>query len=57
MQVAYLVNQKVIPPLCNLLTVRDPQVIQVVLDGINNILKLAGPQFFSIASQVEECGG
>ncbi|KAG8196256.1 hypothetical protein JTE90_023812 [Oedothorax gibbosus] len=57
MQVAYLVNQKVIHPLCNLLTVRDPQVIQVVLDGLNNILKLAGPQFFSIASEVEECGG
>ncbi|CAL1287528.1 unnamed protein product [Larinioides sclopetarius] len=56
-QVAYLVSQKVIPPLCNLLTVRDPQVIQVVLDGISNILKLAGPQFFTIASQIEECGG
>lgn len=40
-----------------MLTVRDPQVVQVVLDGINNILKLAGSQFFSIASQIEECGG
>ncbi|XP_035223896.1 importin subunit alpha-3-like isoform X2 [Stegodyphus dumicola] len=56
-QVAYLVCQRVIPPLCNLLTVRDPQVVQVVLDGINNILKLAGSQFYSIASQIEECGG
>lgn len=56
-QVAYLVNQRVIPPLCNLLTVRDPQVVQVVLDGINNILKLAGSQFYAMASQIEECGG
>uniref|UniRef100_A0A2L2YBY9 Importin subunit alpha n=2 Tax=Parasteatoda tepidariorum TaxID=114398 RepID=A0A2L2YBY9_PARTP len=56
-QVAYLVEQKVIPPLCNLLTVKDPQVIQVVLDGISNILKFAGPQFFSVASNIEECGG
>ncbi|GFR13318.1 importin subunit alpha-3 [Trichonephila clavata] len=56
-QVAYLVSQKVIPPLCNLLTVRDPQVIQVVLDGISNVLKLAGSQFFTIANEIEECGG
>ncbi|GFR11798.1 importin subunit alpha-3, partial [Trichonephila clavata] len=56
-QVAYLVCQKVIPPLCNLLTVRDPQVIQVVLDGISNVLKLAGSQFFTIANEIEECGG
>lgn len=56
-QVAYLVSQQVIPPLCNLLTVRDPQVIQVVLDGISNILKLAGSQFFTIANEIEECGG
>ncbi|XP_013775311.1 importin subunit alpha-3-like [Limulus polyphemus] len=56
-QVAYLVSQGVIAPLCNLLVVRDPQVVQVVLDGINNILKLAERQFYNIASQIEECGG
>lgn len=56
-QVNYLVSQSVIPPLCNLLTVRDPQIVQVVLDGLNNILKLAGSQFYNIAAQIEECGG
>ncbi|XP_035229064.1 importin subunit alpha-3-like [Stegodyphus dumicola] len=56
-QVAYLISQKVIPPLCNLLTVHDPQVVHVVLDGINNILKLSGFQFYSIASQIEGNGG
>ncbi|GIX82668.1 importin subunit alpha-3 [Caerostris darwini] len=56
-QVTYLVSQKVIPPLCNLLTVRDAQVIQVVLDGLSNILKLSGPNFYAVASEIEECGG
>lgn len=56
-QVAYLVNERVIAPLCNLLSVRDPQVVQVVLDGINNILKMAGSQFYAITNQIEECGG
>ncbi|KAH6940011.1 hypothetical protein HPB50_024013 [Hyalomma asiaticum] len=56
-QVSYLVEQGVVPPLCNLLTVRDPQVVQVVLDGLNNILKIAGTQFYAVASSIEECGG
>merc|ERR1719234_2648528 len=42
-QVAFLVTQGVIQPFCNLLNCKDTQVIQVVLDGLNNMLKLAGP--------------
>lgn len=42
-QVAYLVAQGVIAPFCSLLGVKDTQVVQVVLDGINNLLKMAGP--------------
>ncbi|OXB63117.1 hypothetical protein ASZ78_000349 [Callipepla squamata] len=34
-QVAYLIQQSVIPPFCNLLTVKDAQVVQVVLDGLS----------------------
>lgn len=30
----------VIPPFCNMLVVKDAQVVQVVLDGISNILKV-----------------
>ena len=36
----YLVNQGCIKPLCDLLTCGDPRVIQVSLDGLENILKV-----------------
>ena len=57
----------------SLLNCKDTQVIQVVLDGLNNMLKLAGPdvslilsnasnfqhghQVEAVAAMVEECGG
>lgn len=56
-QVAYLIQQNVIPPFCNLLTVKDAQVVQVVLDGLSNILKMAEDQAETIANLIEECGG
>jgi len=56
-QVAYLVTQGVIPPFCNLLNCKDTQVIQVVLDGLNNMLKVAGQDVEAVAAMVEECGG
>lgn len=56
-QVTYLVQQGVIPPFCGLLSCKDTQVVQVVLDGINNLLKVAGGDLEAIASMVEECGG
>lgn len=56
-QVAQLVNEGVIPPFCNLLTCKDPHVIQVVLDGIVNILSSAGENTDTVASMIEECGG
>lgn len=31
--------------------------IQVVLDGINNMLKMAGPHVVQIANMIEECDG
>ena len=52
-----LIEEGVIPPLCNLLSCKDSQVIQVVLDGLNNMLKMAGPQLELIANIIEECGG
>lgn len=57
MQVAYLIQQNVIPPFCNLLIVKDAQVIQVVLDGLSNILKMADDEAETIANLIEECGG
>lgn len=54
---AYVVQQGVLPPLCNLLNVKDTQVVQVVLDGINNILKMAGDDLENVCTMIEECGG
>lgn len=56
-QVARLVQEGVIAPFCNLLSCKDAQVIQVILDGINNMLKLAGTQADALANMIEECGG
>lgn len=52
-----LIDEGVIPPLCNILSCKDPQVIQVVLDGLNNMLKVAGPRVEEVANSIEECGG
>jgi importin subunit alpha-4/3 len=56
-QVAYVVSQGVIPPMCNLLGVKDTQVIQVILDGLNNILKMADDEVETVCTMIEECGG
>lgn len=56
-QVAYVVENGVLPPFCNLLSVKDAQVVNVVLDGINNILKMAGDEPEHICGIIEECGG
>uniref|UniRef100_A0A8C5CZV1 Importin subunit alpha n=1 Tax=Gadus morhua TaxID=8049 RepID=A0A8C5CZV1_GADMO len=56
-QVAHLIEKQVIPPFCNLLTVKDAQVVQVVLDGLSNILKMADDEAETIANLIEECGG
>lgn len=55
--------QKCIPPLCDLLTVTDVKIIQVALNGLENILKL-GEQIArqsgdvnQYAIQLEECYG
>ncbi|KAF3843372.1 hypothetical protein F7725_002221 [Dissostichus mawsoni] len=56
-QVEFLVEQNVIPPFCSLLSVKDSQVVQVVLDGLKNILIMAGDEASTIAEIIEECGG
>ena len=32
-------------------------MVQVVLDGINNLLKLAGTELEQVTATIEECGG
>lgn len=59
-QVAYVLEQGVLQPFCQLLTTDDPQILVVVLDGISNILKMASSNYddlMSITSQIEECNG
>lgn len=56
-QVEFMVQHNVIPPFCALLSIRDPQIVQVVLDGLNNILKMAGPKTDAVCTMIEECGG
>ncbi|XP_063778871.1 importin subunit alpha-3-like [Pseudophryne corroboree] len=56
-QVANLIQQNVIPPFCNLLTVKDAQVTHLVLDGLINILKMANNEAETIVNRIEECGG
>jgi hypothetical protein len=37
---------------------KDNQVVQVVLDGLQNILRLAAPEGLeNVTTQIEECGG
>jgi len=41
LQVVYVVSLGVVTPMCNLLMTKDTQVVQVVLDGLSNILRMA----------------
>jgi importin subunit alpha-1 len=65
-QIRYLVNQGCIKPLCDLLACPDNKIIQVALDGLENILKVgemdkeAGGEAENInryALYIEECHG
>lgn len=64
-QIRYLVSQGCIGPLCELLNMMDNKIIQVALDGLDNILKVGeldrqagGPGAVNqYAVYVEEAGG
>uniref|UniRef100_T1GYW0 Importin subunit alpha n=1 Tax=Megaselia scalaris TaxID=36166 RepID=T1GYW0_MEGSC len=56
-QVYKLINEGAIPPFCDLLSCKDTQVINVVLDGLNNMLKMAGHHVQDVANIIEECEG
>uniref|UniRef100_A0A1B0C8S2 Importin subunit alpha n=2 Tax=Lutzomyia longipalpis TaxID=7200 RepID=A0A1B0C8S2_LUTLO len=59
-QIKYFVQIGCIPPLCDLLTVADPKIVQVALNGLENILKAGDqrnikPNPYAVA--IEECYG
>lgn len=62
-QIRYLVSQGCISPLCDLLTVMDIKIVQVALNGLENILRLGnqdakeGDGINKYAVLVEECYG
>lgn len=62
-QIRYLVQQGCIPPLCGLLTVTDSKLIQVALNGVENILRYGEQEARAIGGInpytviVEECAG
>lgn len=56
-QVEVLVVCGTIGPFCKLLDVKDTQVVQIVLDGLHNILKMAGDNSDAVATMIEEAGG
>jgi hypothetical protein len=65
-QIRYLVTQGCIKPLCDLLACPDNKIIQVALDGLENILKVGdldkqaageGDSINRYALFIEECGG
>lgn len=56
-QVSYLVQQGVVHPMCQLLDCKDTTIVQVVLDGLANILKLAEEQATYVATLIEEAEG
>jgi len=62
-QIRYLVNQGCIPPLCDFLTAQDAKIVQVALNGLENILKVgdadakASGDVNRFAILIEECYG
>lgn len=59
-QIKYLVSVGCIPPMCELLTVMDANIVQVALNGLENVLK-SGDQCYQkpnpYAVLIEECYG
>ncbi|KAG0163960.1 Importin alpha subunit (Karyopherin alpha subunit) (Serine-rich RNA polymerase I suppressor protein) [Apophysomyces sp. BC1034] len=64
MQIQYIVSQGCIKPLCDLLNAKDNKIVQVALDGLENILKIGevekrnDPEGLNrYALYIEESGG
>ncbi|CAN0072366.1 unnamed protein product [Discosporangium mesarthrocarpum] len=63
-QIKYLVQQGCIPPLSDLLEVKDAKIVTVALEGLENILKVGeadakahGLEMNQMATFIMECGG
>lgn len=63
-QIKYLVEQKCIEPLCNLLNVHDARIVSVALEGLENILRVgqkekdaSGAEYNEYSQTIEAVGG
>lgn len=56
-QVMHVVQAGALPQFCRLLEINDSQIVQVVLDGILNILKVSDDMQEFCTATIEECGG
>uniref|UniRef100_A0A646QFF3 Importin subunit alpha n=1 Tax=Hemiscolopendra marginata TaxID=943146 RepID=A0A646QFF3_9MYRI len=62
-QIRFLVAQGCIPPLCDLLSVMDAKIVQVALNGLDNILRLGEQDVKAhggtnpYALMIEDCSG
>lgn len=58
-QMATIVRLGVLPPFCDLLEGNEPKLLQIVLDGIANILQAAEKlgEIETVCRMIEECGG
>ncbi|EDV25305.1 uncharacterized protein TRIADDRAFT_23692 [Trichoplax adhaerens] len=55
--ISLMVADGVITPMCEMLTIKDIQIVHVLLDGILNILKALPNDIGNITIIIEECGG
>ncbi|CAG2054088.1 unnamed protein product [Timema podura] len=58
-QLVVLLQLDILKPFCNLLDSKDGKTVQVVLDGVSNILQTADKmnEVERVAIMIEECGG
>ncbi|KAH8370424.1 hypothetical protein KR093_003411, partial [Drosophila rubida] len=56
-QVIDIINDRVIPPLCNLLPSHDSALVRTVLEALKNMLDMSAPNELEVAIMIEECGG
>ncbi|KAL3319645.1 Importin subunit alpha-4 [Cichlidogyrus casuarinus] len=56
-QLRYLIRQNIVLPMCRMLTIKDVQIVQIVLDGLLNLLRNSNEFREMVVRQIEECGG
>lgn len=52
-----IISERVIPPLCDLLSCKDSRTLNVILFGLNKMLMLAKNEIRHFVNVLEQCGG